>query len=117
MEHTRRGLLLGFGALVAAPAIVRVESLMKVRPLPPASWGSVINANCDQWLTTSIPNQAIGLEDLRRAMEAMGLNDPDRYLALPARHIAWPRWTDRFASDRARFIADAGPGVKHSFQP
>ena len=35
MNTSRRGLLLGLGALVAAPAIVRASSLMKVSPIAP----------------------------------------------------------------------------------
>ena len=34
MYTSRRGLILGFGALVCAPAIVRASSLMKVKALP-----------------------------------------------------------------------------------
>jgi hypothetical protein len=34
MIVSRRGLLTGFGAILAAPAIVRAESLMAVKPIP-----------------------------------------------------------------------------------
>ena len=33
MIHTRRGLLFGLGSLIAAPAVVRAESLMKISGL------------------------------------------------------------------------------------
>jgi hypothetical protein len=33
IETSRRGLLIGLGALVAAPAIVRASSLMAVKPI------------------------------------------------------------------------------------
>jgi hypothetical protein len=32
---TRRGLLLGLGVIIAAPAIVRFDNIMPVRALPP----------------------------------------------------------------------------------
>lgn len=34
MTPTRRGLILPIASLIAAPAIVRVQSLMPVRPVP-----------------------------------------------------------------------------------
>lgn len=36
IETSRRGLLLGLGALVAAPAIVRATSIMPVKAMPTA---------------------------------------------------------------------------------
>lgn len=36
---TRRGLLLGLGAVIAAPAIVRATSLMPVRAVLTPAWG------------------------------------------------------------------------------
>lgn len=34
IEPSRRGLLIGLGAIIAAPAVVRATSLMAIKPLP-----------------------------------------------------------------------------------
>jgi len=38
IEASRRSLLVGLGAIIAAPAIVRASSLMKVRMFNEADW-------------------------------------------------------------------------------
>ncbi len=49
----RRAFLLGLGTALAAPAIVRTDSLMKLWVPPKTSWGTLLNQNGLKltWLT------------------------------------------------------------------
>lgn len=49
IETSRRSLIIGLSTLIAAPAIVRASSLMKVKPLLPPGW-----VVCGHWVISDV---------------------------------------------------------------
>lgn len=59
---SRRGLILGLGAVIAAPAIVRASSLMAIKPirvpvpLPPGNYNFIVQGIYNDMMTMMLEN-------------------------------------------------------------
>lgn len=94
MTASRRGFLLGLGAALAAPAVVRAESLMNIAVLRQTTYiGLDLGAVGDTVAMLEITNKDGKFWVVGSRIVRIALNDP-YYMPAPLVPISWPEIAD-----------------------